>query len=397
MDEVALPDRPGLAARPHRRRDVDRPRQAGRGLHRAQGARDRAGALGEPGGLLAGHDRRARSPGWSAPPTSRAATATRASAARYERIADELAARTSSAGPRPRTGPTRRSRTTCASTKDAQPEHGHDLRDRRHRAREGRPAHGRRPELPRARATRRQALRRPDDPEHARRGRRAARPSTCPAARLWHRFSFDGYGETRAGDTVDASRTEGRAAAATLGRAWPIFAGERGEYELLAGPATRGAQLATMAGRGQQRPDAARAGLGRPRRPPGKPGFRAGKGTMSATPLAWTHAQFVRLAWSIDAGPAGGAAAHRRLPLRRLLSVGASTRAARAGRARPRCASGSDGTAWREPLERHLADDRDRRRVQELGDLEPVNVAPTITPRSSSTTSRAVPGAPSRP
>ena len=28
----------------------------------------------------------------------------------------------------------------------------------------------------------------------------------------------------------------------------------------------------------------------------------AGKGTRSATPLAWTHAQFVRLAWSIQAG-----------------------------------------------------------------------------------------------
>ena len=31
-------------------------------------------------------------------------------------------------------------------------------------------------------------------------------------------------------------------------------------------------------------------------------GRRTGKGTLSATPLAWTHAQFVRLAWSIDAG-----------------------------------------------------------------------------------------------
>jgi glucoamylase len=28
----------------------------------------------------------------------------------------------------------------------------------------------------------------------------------------------------------------------------------------------------------------------------------SGEGTLSATPLAWTHAQFVRLAWSIDAG-----------------------------------------------------------------------------------------------
>ena len=32
------------------------------------------------------------------------------------------------------------------------------------------------------------------------------------------------------------------------------------------------------------------------------PGEQTGKGTRSATPLAWTHGAFVRLAWSIDAG-----------------------------------------------------------------------------------------------
>ena len=36
--------------------------------------------------------------------------------------------------------------------------------------------------------------------------------------------------------------------------------------------------------------------------PAGAPGYPPGTGTLSATPLAWTHAQFVRLAWSIDAG-----------------------------------------------------------------------------------------------
>ena len=40
-----------------------------------------------------------------------------------------------------------------------------------------------------------------------------------------------------------------------------------------------------------------------------------GEGTRSATPLAWTHAQFVRLAWSIQAGAADRAALDRRLPL----------------------------------------------------------------------------------
>jgi glucoamylase len=40
-------------------------------------------------------------------------------------------------------------------------------------------------------------------------------------------------------------------------------------------------------------------------RPPadgGSPAFRPGENTFSATPLAWTHAQFIRLARDIDAG-----------------------------------------------------------------------------------------------
>ena len=36
--------------------------------------------------------------------------------------------------------------------------------------------------------------------------------------------------------------------------------------------------------------------------PSGQPGFAPGTPTFSATPLAWTHAQFIRLAWSIAAG-----------------------------------------------------------------------------------------------
>ena len=36
--------------------------------------------------------------------------------------------------------------------------------------------------------------------------------------------------------------------------------------------------------------------------PSGQPGYPPGRGTFSATPLGWTHARFIRLAWSIDAG-----------------------------------------------------------------------------------------------
>jgi glucoamylase len=118
-----------------------------------------------------------------------------------------------------------------------------------------------------------------------------------PNGRFWHRFDFDGYGEQRNGAPWDSFPPD---SLATLGRAWPIFAGERGEYELAAG-ATATAQLAAMAG-------AANDGYMIPEQvwddqpPSGQPGFPPGEGTLSATPLAWSHAQFVRLAWSITAG-----------------------------------------------------------------------------------------------
>jgi glucoamylase len=115
----------------------------------------------------------------------------------------------------------------------------------------------------------------------------------------WHRFSFDGYGETRTGAPWFVStKTD---IFKTLGRAWPIFAGERGEYELLAGggsPRGRLATVAAAANDGGMLPE--QVWDGRP--PTGENGRLAGEGTQSATPLLWSHAQLIRLAWSIDAG-----------------------------------------------------------------------------------------------
>jgi glucoamylase len=34
--------------------------------------------------------------------------------------------------------------------------------------------------------------------------------------------------------------------------------------------------------------------------PAGGPGFAPGTSTLSATPLGWTHGQYIRLAWSIQ-------------------------------------------------------------------------------------------------
>jgi glucoamylase len=129
-----------------------------------------------------------------------------------------------------------------------------------------------------------------------------------PSGRFfWHRFNFDGYGEKKDGSEWDIgfppNPTEVWANNVTIGRNWPIFAGERGEYELLAGNTasarTRLAHMGVAANEGHMLPEQVWA----PDFPPaGQPGFPLGEGTFSATPLAWSHAQFVRLTWSIDAG-----------------------------------------------------------------------------------------------
>jgi glucoamylase len=124
---------------------------------------------------------------------------------------------------------------------------------------------------------------------------------------FWHRFNFDGYGEQKDGSPWDfgfpQNTTEVWANNVTIGRNWPLFGGERGEYELLAGNSaaarTRLADMGVAANDGQMLPEQVWAP---DFQPAGQPGFPVGEGTFSATPLAWSHAQFVRLAWSIDAG-----------------------------------------------------------------------------------------------
>ncbi len=80
-----------------------------------------------------------------------------------------------------------------------------------------------------------------------------------PSGTVWHRFTFDGYGEQADGGDWDLFDT---AARQTRGRLWPLLTGERGEYELLAGRDARAAAADDRQHR-QRRPDAARAGVGR--------------------------------------------------------------------------------------------------------------------------------------
>jgi len=123
-----------------------------------------------------------------------------------------------------------------------------------------------------------------------------------PNGQFWHRYNHDGYGESPTGGPF--GNNDG------VGRLWPIFAGERGEYELAAGELSgdvAGARAAATK-RLSAIANTANDGLMLPEQvwddnpPSGTDGRLLGTGTGSATPLGWTHAQFIRLAWSIDAG-----------------------------------------------------------------------------------------------
>jgi glucoamylase len=123
---------------------------------------------------------------------------------------------------------------------------------------------------------------------------------TTPNGPFWHRASFDGYGERPDGtqwEPVPAGSRE------TLGRGWPLLTGERGEYHLARGQNAR-VYLDTMALSADDSTHFLAEQVWDHRAPAntGDPAFRPGENTFSATPLAWTHAQFIRLARNIDAG-----------------------------------------------------------------------------------------------
>lgn len=104
-----------------------------------------------------------------------------------------------------------------------------------------------------------------------------------PNGPAFHRYSHDGYGETFFGGPW---RGEG------IGRLWPIFAGERGEYEIAAGhdPTPYLQAMLHFANAGGMIPEQVWD-----RAQPTASDFTFGGGTGSATPLAWSMAQFIRL------------------------------------------------------------------------------------------------------
>jgi glucoamylase len=121
-----------------------------------------------------------------------------------------------------------------------------------------------------------------------------------PRGFFWHRASFDGFGEQLDGSQWEFDEPGG--SLVSRGRAWPLLSGERGEYEIAAGElraaGTRLDAMTRAAGPGGMLPEQVWD-----RTPPaGLPGFEPGTPTFSATPLAWTHAQYLRLARDLAEG-----------------------------------------------------------------------------------------------
>ena len=99
----------------------------------------------------------------------------------------------------------------------------------------------------------------------------------------WHRYNGDSYGEHDDGAPFDGSGK---------GRAWPLLTGERGHYELVRGadPLPYLKAMAAMTGPGGMIPEQIWDSAPLPAR-----GLLPGHPTGSAMPLAWAHAEFVKL------------------------------------------------------------------------------------------------------
>ena len=99
----------------------------------------------------------------------------------------------------------------------------------------------------------------------------------------FRRYNHDGYGETYFG---------GPWLGEGIGRLWPIFTGERGEYEIAVGhdPAPYLATMEKFSNSGGMIPEQVWD-----QADPTQSHFVFGVGTGSATPLAWSMAQYLRL------------------------------------------------------------------------------------------------------
>jgi len=123
----------------------------------------------------------------------------------------------------------------------------------------------------------------------------------------YRRYGNDGYGED---ELTGANYAQGgKNSPGQRGRVWPFFTGERGHYEIAAANANNSLDatkqqaiknsyvkgLEQFANQGMMLPEQVWDGVGI-----NKAGYTLGEGTNSATPLAWTHAEYVKLVRSLS-------------------------------------------------------------------------------------------------
>jgi glucoamylase len=104
-----------------------------------------------------------------------------------------------------------------------------------------------------------------------------------PSGFAYHRYNEDGYGEHEDGSAYDGSG---------VGRAWPLLTGERGHYDMQLGldPLPYLEAMSRMTGPWGMLPEQIWDAP-----PIAARGLRPGKPTGSAMPLAWAHAEFLKL------------------------------------------------------------------------------------------------------
>jgi len=114
----------------------------------------------------------------------------------------------------------------------------------------------------------------------------------------FYRYNGDGYGERSRGDPGAPWSVEHKG----KGRLWPLLTGERGEYELrlddpVIDPETCLRAMQSFANSGRMLPEQVWD-----REHATDYGWEFGQGTGGATPLAWSMAQYIRLAHGVEAG-----------------------------------------------------------------------------------------------
>ena len=108
----------------------------------------------------------------------------------------------------------------------------------------------------------------------------------------WRRYTNDGYGENEDGSPFDGTG---------IGRLWPLLTGERAHYALANGQTDQAdalrAALEQFAGDGGLFPEQVWDGADRPEHE-----LALGRPTGSAMPLAWAHAEYMKLLRSLRDG-----------------------------------------------------------------------------------------------